>query len=96
MSVPKTDSPMEGPATALIASALPMPVLLVGPQQQLAFVNPAAEQFFDTGAGLLLKQTLDDIIPFGSPLFFSSLLVLALSEVFRQGLALKDENALTI
>jgi hypothetical protein len=34
--------------------------------------------------------------PFGSPLFFSGLLVLALSEVFRQGLALKNENALTI
>lgn len=33
---------------------------------------------------------------FGSPLFFSGLLVLALSEVFRQGLALKHENALTI
>jgi hypothetical protein len=34
--------------------------------------------------------------PFGSPLFFSGLLVLALSEVFRQGLALKNEHALTI
>lgn len=34
--------------------------------------------------------------PFGSPLFFSGLLVLALSEVFRQGLALKKENELTI
>ncbi|MGD0143393.1 MAG: DUF2975 domain-containing protein [Rhizomicrobium sp.] len=34
--------------------------------------------------------------PFGSPLFFSGLLVLALSEVFRQGLALKSENELTI
>jgi hypothetical protein len=34
--------------------------------------------------------------PFGSPLFFSGLLVLALSEVFRQGLALKNENELTI
>jgi hypothetical protein len=31
--------------------------------------------------------------PFGSPLFF---LVLALSEVFRQGLALKNENDLTV
>jgi hypothetical protein len=39
----------------------------------------------------------EDVFPFGSsPLFFSGLLVLALSEVFRQGLALKDENALTI
>jgi hypothetical protein len=34
--------------------------------------------------------------PFGSPLFFSGLLVLALSEVFRQGLALKNESDLTI
>jgi Protein of unknown function (DUF2975) len=29
-------------------------------------------------------------------LFFSGLLVLALSEVFRQGLALKTENDLTV
>lgn len=34
--------------------------------------------------------------PFGSPLFFSGLLVFALSEVFRQGLALRKENELTI
>ncbi len=34
--------------------------------------------------------------PFGSPMFFSGLLVLALSEVFRQGLALKTENELTV
>ena len=34
--------------------------------------------------------------PFGTPMFFSGLLVLALSEVFRQGLALKRENDLTV
>jgi hypothetical protein len=34
--------------------------------------------------------------PFGTPIFFSGLLVLALSEVFRQGLALKRENDLTV
>jgi hypothetical protein len=34
--------------------------------------------------------------PFGSPVFLSGLLVLALSEVFRQGLALKSENDLTV
>jgi two-component system nitrogen regulation sensor histidine kinase GlnL len=55
-------------ATAVIAAALPMPVLVVGGEQELLYVNPAAEQFFDTGAELLLKQTLSDIIPFGSPL----------------------------
>ena len=32
----------------------------------------------------------------GSPIFFSGLLVLALSEVFRQGLALKAEHDLTV
>jgi two-component system nitrogen regulation sensor histidine kinase GlnL len=31
-------------------------------------VNPAAEQFFDSGAGLLLRQNLTDLVPFGSPL----------------------------
>jgi len=35
-------------------------------------------------------------LPFGSPLFFSGLLVLALSEVFRQGLMLQNEHELTI
>ncbi|MDE1985832.1 MAG: DUF2975 domain-containing protein [Alphaproteobacteria bacterium] len=34
--------------------------------------------------------------PFGTPLFFSGLLVLALSEVFRQGLVLKRDSELTI
>jgi two-component system nitrogen regulation sensor histidine kinase GlnL len=52
----------------LIANALPMPVLVVDAAQQLLFVNPAAEQFFDSGAGLLLKHRLEDLVPFGSPL----------------------------
>lgn len=34
--------------------------------------------------------------PFGTPIFFTGLLVLALSEVFRQGLVLKSENDLTV
>lgn len=34
--------------------------------------------------------------PLGHPMFFTGLLVLALSEVFRQGLALRSENELTI
>ena len=55
--------------TGLIAASLPMPLLLVGAAQEIVFVNPAAEQFFDTGAGLLLKQTLAELLPFDSPLF---------------------------
>ena len=60
--------PPEIPASNQIAAALPMPVLVVGPQQQIVFVNPAAEQFFDMGSGHLLKQKLTDLIPFSSPL----------------------------
>ncbi len=66
MAEPDTKLPLD--ATALIAGALPMPVLVVGPGLELLFVNPAAEQFFDTGAGLLLRHKLDELVPFGSPL----------------------------
>ena len=55
-------------SAALIAGALPMPLLVVGSELQIVFVNPAAEQFFDSGAGLLLRQNLTDLVPFGSPL----------------------------
>jgi two-component system, NtrC family, nitrogen regulation sensor histidine kinase GlnL len=51
-----------------IAASLPMPVLLIGTRGELLFVNPAAEQFFDMGVGLLLRQKLSDLLPFGSPL----------------------------
>src|SRR5690348_8521229 len=60
--------PSESGSAGFIAGALPMPLLVVGPKQQIEFVNPAAEQFFDSGAGLLLRQTLTDLVPFGSPL----------------------------
>src|SRR3979490_1930579 len=53
---------------AAIVAALPMPIILVGPEYQLLHANQAAEQFFDMGVGLLLKQKLGDLLPFGSPL----------------------------
>jgi two-component system nitrogen regulation sensor histidine kinase GlnL len=45
-----------------------MPILLIGTRGELLYVNPAAEVFFDMGAGLLLRQKLSDLLPFGSPL----------------------------
>ena len=51
-----------------IPNALPMPILVIGVNGQIAYVNPAAEQFFDMGAGLLLGHKLDKFLPFGSPL----------------------------
>src|SRR6185437_13770603 len=51
-----------------IAAALPMPILVVGSQDQLVYANSAAEQVFAMGVGLLLKHRLADLLPFGSPL----------------------------
>src|SRR5882672_2837867 len=51
-----------------IVEALPLPIILVGPDFDLLYANQAAEQFFDMGVGLLLKQKLGDLLPFGSPL----------------------------
>jgi two-component system nitrogen regulation sensor histidine kinase GlnL len=57
------------PGLAFIANALPMAILVVGVGGEILFANPAAEQFFDTGATMLLKHALADILPFDSPLF---------------------------
>lgn len=51
-----------------IASALPMPIILVGPRDDLLYANQSAEQFFAMGVALLLRQKLVDLIPFSSPL----------------------------
>ncbi len=45
-----------------------MPIVVVSASEQLVYANQAAEQFFDMGVGLLLKQKLADLLPFGSPL----------------------------
>jgi hypothetical protein len=42
------------------------------------------------------RMDMGNGFPFGNSLFFTGLMVLALSEVFRQGLKLKSENDLTI
>ncbi len=60
-------NPNAGPQST-IAGALPMPILIVGAGGELIYVNPAAEQFFDMGSGLLLGQKLAKLLPFGSPL----------------------------
>lgn len=48
-------------------AALPTPIMLVGDDQQILFANPAAEQFFATGAAQLVRQKLGDLLSFGSP-----------------------------
>ena len=52
-----------------ILGALPMPVLLVGPEGALLYVNAAAEQFLAMAEGSLLQHSLADVLPPLSPLF---------------------------
>ncbi|HEX2591948.1 MAG TPA: ATP-binding protein [Rhizomicrobium sp.] len=66
MATQENLSPTE--VSAQIAATLPMPILTVAADERVLFANPAAEQFFAMGAGLLRRQKISDLIPFGSPL----------------------------
>ncbi len=59
-----------------ILNALQLPILLVGKENTILYANSGAEAFFSISARLMKKQTLADILPFGSP-------VLALVEEVR-------------
>src|SRR6201987_5610463 len=51
-----------------ILNALPNPVLLVAPDGRIVDANIAAESFFDISAQFLQRQSLKELVPFGSPL----------------------------
>ena len=57
--------PSDGDA---ILNALPNPVLLVGPDGKIVDANNAAESFFDISTQFLQRQSLKELVPFGSPL----------------------------
>ena len=51
-----------------ILNALPHPVLLIAPDGKIADANNAAEAFFESSTQFLKRQSLKDLVPFGSPL----------------------------
>src|SRR5215471_14141413 len=51
-----------------ILNALPNPVLLVGPDGKIIDANMAAESFFEISTQFLQRQSLKELVPFGSPL----------------------------
>ncbi len=61
----------------LIMNALPLPVMTIGPAQQVTHANTAAEAFFEMSLRMMQRQKLGDFFPFGSP-------VMALVEDVRQ------------
>lgn len=61
--------PASFPAAAdAVVNALPLPVVVVGPDGHIADANVAAEAFFEISVPLLKRHQLKDIVPFGSPL----------------------------
>ena len=57
--------PTDGEA---ILNALPNPVLLVAPDGRIVDANMAAESFFEISTQFLRRQSLKELVPFGSPL----------------------------
>lgn len=56
------------PDTGAVIMALPVPVFAVDGADNITFVNPAAEQFFQGSAAMLSGVNLQDIIPQDSPM----------------------------
>jgi two-component system, NtrC family, nitrogen regulation sensor histidine kinase GlnL len=51
-----------------IVEIIPLPVLVTGAKGEILFANQAAEQFFDMGITMLMRQRISGLLPFGSPL----------------------------
>ena len=51
-----------------ILNALPNPVLLIAPDGKIIDANMAAESFFEISTQFLQRQSLKELVPFGSPL----------------------------
>lgn len=68
LSVRQREDRLEVDAGAVL-NALAGPVLVIGPEDRIGYVNMAAEQFFDTSAANLRGRPLHDLIPADSPLF---------------------------
>ncbi|HEY9520114.1 MAG TPA: two-component sensor histidine kinase, partial [Methyloceanibacter sp.] len=55
------------PSEALL-NALPHPLLLIGEELRIEYVNTPAEDFLRMSAAVLCRRKLTDVVAFGSPL----------------------------
>ena len=55
--------------TSAILSAMPVPVMLLDPENRFRYVNHAAEQFLGISAAGLAQLRLQDLVPVDNPLF---------------------------
>ncbi|MEM8878208.1 MAG: ATP-binding protein [Pseudomonadota bacterium] len=52
-----------------VLASVPMPILVVDPDNRICFANDAAEAFLQLSRSQLSREQLKAILPFGSPLF---------------------------
>ncbi len=50
-----------------ILSAVPHPILVINEANEITYANTATELFYQMGLGQLKKLTIEDLLPFGSP-----------------------------
>src|SRR5690606_9025183 len=55
-------------AAQIVLNTIRRPVIMVGPDGHVSFANADAEDFFRSSAPILARNTLAQLIPFGSPL----------------------------
>ena len=51
----------------IVLNTIRQPVIMVGPDNLIAYANADAEDFFRTSAAVLARNTLARFVPFGSP-----------------------------
>lgn len=70
----------------VVLAALPDAVLVVGPTNDIVYVNPAAEIFFDAGAPVLCGTRAEDLVPADSPL------LVILAQARKTGFSVSEEG----
>jgi two-component system nitrogen regulation sensor histidine kinase GlnL len=61
-------SDVDSAAARSVLQALPQPIMVLTADRRISFANYAAEAFFGASMSVLSRQSLDDLIAFGSPI----------------------------
>jgi two-component system, NtrC family, nitrogen regulation sensor histidine kinase GlnL len=72
------------PAAQTVLDALPNPMIVLDATDRVCMVNAAAEDFFQSGSAVLMRYTLQDLVPFSSPVINSVHQVRAAASVVNE------------
>lgn len=67
MTVAATRKPSASDAAQIVLNTIQRPVIMIDTADYITFANADAEDFFRASAAVLAKNTLDWLIPYGSP-----------------------------